>query len=100
MGWALGTEGEKANVLGATDLDSLHVELAVMNHRTALNVRKFIHDRILFRMGTLATIHSDHAQELIGSVMTQPTKTFGYINTNVLIMIITLYFIHSSNCTN
>ena len=85
--WAIdfhgvGAEGEKANVLGAIDLDSLHVELAIMNHRTAVNVRKFIRDRILFRMGTPVTIHSDHARELIGSVMTQLAKTFGYINTS------------------
>ena len=41
--WAMdfhgvGTEGRKANILGAIDSDSLHVELGLMQHRTAKNV--------------------------------------------------------------
>ena len=78
----VGGEEDKANVLGAIDKDSLHVELAIMAHRTAKNVKAFIRDRILFRAGTPATIHSDHARELIGSVMTMLANTFGYINTS------------------
>ena len=69
--WAMdyhgvGGEGEKANVLGAIDLDSLFVELRVMKQRTALNVERFVRDRILFKHGIPNIIHSDHARELIG----------------------------------
>jgi hypothetical protein len=39
---SVGGEGEKANVLGAIDLDSLYVELRVMKHRTAQNVERFV----------------------------------------------------------
>jgi transposase-like protein len=85
--WAIdfhgvGAEDAKANVLGAIDMDSLHVELAVMKHRTAENVERFIRDRVLFRQGTPASIHSDHARELIGRVMTRLANTFGYVNTS------------------
>ena len=78
----VGAEDAKANVLGAIDKNSLHVELDIMNHRTAENVERFIRDRILFRAGTPTNIHSDHARELIGSVMTRLANTFGYINTS------------------
>ena len=85
--WAMdfhgvGSTKAKANVLGAIDLDSYHVELAVMEHRTAENVKRFVRDRILFDKGTPHSIHSDHARELIGRVMTDLAKTFGYINTS------------------
>ena len=85
--WAMdfhgvGATNAKANVLGAIDLDSYHVELAVMEHRTAENVMRFVRDRILFDKGTPQSIHSDHARELIGRVMTDLAKTFGYINTS------------------
>jgi hypothetical protein len=78
----VGREGQKANVLGAIDLDALHVELRVMQHRTAENTKRFVRDRILFRHGTPAILHSDHARELIGRVMTSLASTFGYINTS------------------
>jgi hypothetical protein len=85
--WAMdfhgvGSEGEKANVLGAIDLDSFHVELSIMEHRTAENVKRFVRDRILFRAGTLFSIHSDHARELVGRVMTELANNFGYIDTS------------------
>ena len=78
----VGGEGEKANVLGAIDLDSLYVELRVMKHRTAQNVERFVRDRILFKHGIPNIIHSDHARELIGTVMTNLARTFGYANTS------------------
>jgi len=53
-----------------------------MDHRTAENVQAFVRDRILFRHGTPTSIHSDHARELIGAVMTRLANTFGYINTS------------------
>jgi uncharacterized membrane protein len=34
----VGSEGEKANVLGAINLDLFHVELGIMEHQTAENV--------------------------------------------------------------
>ena len=78
----VGATNAKANVLGAIDLDSFHIELAVMDHRTAQNVMRFVRDRILFSKGTPISIHSDHARELIGRVMTDLANTFGYINTS------------------
>ena len=85
--WAMdfhgvGTEDRKANVLGAIDLDSLHIELAIMQHRTATNVMHFVRDRILLRHGTPNSIHSDHARELVGRVMTDLAATFNYVNTS------------------
>ena len=53
-----------------------------MQHRTAENVLTFVRDRILCRSWTPASIHPDHARELIGSVMTRLANTFGYINTS------------------
>ena len=78
----VGAEGCKANVLGVIDLDSLQVKLAIMNHRTAKNVKRFVRDRILFSEGTPVSIHSDHARELIGRVMARLANTFGYANTS------------------
>ena len=85
--WAMdfhgvGSEGEKANVLGAIDLDSFHVELSVMEHRTAENVKRFVRDRILFWAGTPFSIHSDHARKLVSRVMTELANSFGNINTS------------------
>jgi hypothetical protein len=78
----VGSEGEKANVLGAIDLDSFHVKLSIMEHRAAENVKRFVRDRILFRAGTPFSIHSDHARKLVGCVMTELANNFGYINTS------------------
>ena len=78
----VGTEDQKANVLGAIDLDSLYIELAIMQHRTATNVMRFVRDRILLRHGAPNSIHSDHAHELIGRVMTDLAATFNYVNTS------------------
>ena len=78
----VGSEGEKANVLRAIDLDSFHVELSVIEHRTAEDLKGFVRNRILFWVDTPAIIHSDHARELIGRVMTQLANTFGYVNTS------------------
>ena len=77
----VGTEDRKANVLGAIDLDSLHIKLAIMQHRTATNVMRFVRDRILLRHGTPNSIHSDHAREIIGRVMADLAATFNYVNT-------------------
>ena len=78
----VGTDGCKVNILGTIDLDSLHVELALMQHRTAKNVMRFVRDRILLTHGTPNSIHSDHARELIGRVMTNLAETFYYVNTS------------------
>ena len=78
----IGAEGRKTNVLGAVDLGSLWVELKIMDHRTAKNVKTFVRDRILFQWGTPTRIHSDHARELIGRVMTNLSNDFGYIQTS------------------
>ena len=85
--WAMdfhgvGTEGRKANILGAIDLDSLHVELALFAHRTAKNVKTFVRDRILLTHGTPKSLHSDHAREFVGMAMTDLARTFKYLNTS------------------
>ena len=53
-----------------------------MKHRTAKNVERFVRDRILLKHGVPNIIHSDHARELIGRVMTNLARTFGYVNTS------------------
>jgi len=53
-----------------------------MQHRTATNVMRFVRDRILLRHGTPNSIHSDHARELVGRVMTDLAATFNYVNTS------------------
>ena len=78
----VGSEGEKANVLGAIDSDSFHIKLSIMEHHLAENVKRFVHNRILFRAGTPAIIHSDHARKLVGRVMTELAKNVGYVNTS------------------
>ena len=78
----VGTEDRKANVLGAIDPDSLHIELAIMQHRTATNVMHFVRDRILLRHSTPNSIHSNYARELVGRVMTDLAATFNYVNTS------------------
>ena len=78
----VGTEDRKANILGAIDLDSLHVILAIMQHRTANNVYAFVRDRILLTHGAPKSLHSDHARELVGRVMTDLARAFTYVNTS------------------
>ena len=74
----VGTKDIKGNVLGAIDLDSLWVELHLMEMRSADNVRDFVRDRILFRHGSPQSIYSDHARELVGRVMMRLAATFDY----------------------
>ena len=78
----VGSEGETSNILKAIDLDSFHVELTVIEPRSAENVKRFVRNRILFRVGALAVIHSDHVHELISGAMTQLANTFGYVYTS------------------
>ena len=72
---------EKANVLGAIDMDMSHMELKLMKRRTAENVKRLIRDWILFRHGTPNHLHGDHAKKLIGSVMTTLANMFGVMRT-------------------
>ena len=74
----VGTKDIKGNDLGAIDLDSLWVELRLMETRSVDNVRDFVRDRIFFRHGSPQSIHSDHARELIGRVMTHLAATFNF----------------------
>ena len=52
--------------------------MRLVESRSADNVRDFVRDRILFWHGTQQSIHSDHARELIGRVMTRLAETFDY----------------------
>ena len=70
----------KASVFRAIDLDSFHVELSIMEHHSAENVKRFARDIILFRAGTLAIIHLDHAREIVGRLMTELANNFGCVN--------------------
>ena len=78
----VGTKDQKANVLGAIDLDSLPTKLAIMQHHTAINIVNFVRDRILLRHRTPSSIDSNHARELIGRVMIDLATTFNYVNTS------------------
>ena len=80
--YGVGTTDGKSNILDIINLDSLHVKLAIMEHRTAKNVLMFVRERILFRSETTASIYSDHTRELISAVMTRLANNFGYINTS------------------
>ena len=53
-----------------------------MQHRTAKNIERFVRDRILLTHDTPNSIHSDHARELIGRVMTDLAEAFLYANTS------------------
>ena len=59
----VGAEGREANVFGATDLDSLWVELKIMDHRTAKNVKTFVRETVSFSVGypPLVCILTTHA---------------------------------------
>lgn len=72
----VGTEDVKGNGLGAIDLDSLWVELRLMETRSSDNVRYFVRDQILYRHGSPQSIHSDHARELVGCVTKRLATTF------------------------
>ena len=81
--WALDFYGVgDANVLGLIDLDSLWVELYYTETRDAESVRRAVCDRILHRHGTPRRIHSDHAKEFVGRVMSRLAKERGYRNTS------------------
>ena len=68
-------------VLGIIDLDSLYVELAFHDDRTAEGVERTVRDRILFRHGVPDQLHSDHAAEFVGRVMKSLASKYGYMPT-------------------
>ena len=68
-------------VLGLIDLDSLFVELAATEDRTAASVRKVVKDQVLNRHGKFDHLRSDHAKEFVGKTMSLLKNEYGYIHT-------------------
>jgi hypothetical protein len=57
-------------ILGLIDLDSIHVELAFHERRSAELCMKTIRDQVIMRHGRMDHLRSDHAREFIGLIMT------------------------------
>ena len=80
--WGMDFYGVKTGyVLGLIDLDSLFVELAATEDRTAASVRKVVKDQVLKRHGKFDHLRSDHAKEFVGKTMSLLKNEYGYIHT-------------------
>ena len=62
-------------------MDSLFVELAATEDRTAVSVRKVVKDQVLNRHGKFDHLRSDHAKEFVGKTMSLLKNEYGYIHT-------------------
>ena len=68
-------------ILGCIDLDSLHVELAWHEHRSAELCKATIRDDLLNRHGRFEELRSDHAREFVGKALTRLKEDVGYLHT-------------------
>ena len=81
----IGTEDQKAKILGTIDLNSLHIEFTIMQHCTVTYVMHFVCDQVLLGHSTPNPIHSDHACELIGKVMNDLAAMSNYVNVTTIL---------------
>ena len=67
-------------VLGSIDLDSLHIELACHEQRSAELCKEMLRDAILHRHGRFEELRSDHAREYVGRMLSQLKNDMGYFH--------------------